>query len=84
MFIDWDLGTCLLNECKRKQLLKPSQLNNWIDLRTTYRVRINKLFFYLLKKRLSSSFFYRWQIYMHFSKCLSCGSMPKILNKFLV
>lgn len=52
MFIDWDLGTCLLNECKRKQLLKPSQLNNWIDLRATYRVRINtgKLFFYLLKK----------------------------------
>ncbi|XP_062619994.1 ERI1 exoribonuclease 2-like [Saccostrea cucullata] len=34
---DWDLGTCLLNECKRKQLIKPSQLNNWIDLRATYR-----------------------------------------------
>lgn len=34
---DWDLGTCLLNECKRKQLTKPPQLNNWIDLRATYR-----------------------------------------------
>lgn len=40
LFIDWDLGTCLLNECKRKQLIKPKQLNNWIDLRATYRVRI--------------------------------------------
>ena len=35
---DWDLGVCLMYECKRKQLLKPAQLNSWIDLRATYRV----------------------------------------------
>ncbi|KAK3599310.1 hypothetical protein CHS0354_028675 [Potamilus streckersoni] len=34
---DWDLGVCLLYECKRKQILKPIQLNSWIDLRATYR-----------------------------------------------
>lgn len=34
---DWDLGVCLQNECKRKQLMKPVQLNTWIDLRATYR-----------------------------------------------
>ncbi|XP_074648387.1 uncharacterized protein LOC141903910 [Tubulanus polymorphus] len=34
---DWDLGVCLLYECKRKQLSKPVSLNCWIDLRATYR-----------------------------------------------
>ncbi|TNN46187.1 ERI1 exoribonuclease 2 [Liparis tanakae] len=35
---DWDLGVCLLYECKRKQLHKPDVLNSWIDLRITYRL----------------------------------------------
>ncbi|XP_033737248.1 ERI1 exoribonuclease 2-like [Pecten maximus] len=39
---DWDLGVCLFNECRRKQLLKPSQLNSWIDLRATYRKFYNR------------------------------------------
>ncbi|KAI4893591.1 hypothetical protein NFI96_019286 [Prochilodus magdalenae] len=34
---DWDLGVCLLYECKRKQISKPEALNSWIDLRATYR-----------------------------------------------
>jgi len=38
MLTDWDLGTCLHYECRRKQLRKPPQLNSWIDLRATYRV----------------------------------------------
>lgn len=37
--LDWDLGVCLQYECKRKQLHKPDVFNNWIDLRSTYRVR---------------------------------------------
>lgn len=40
---DWDLGVCLQYECKRKQLHKPDVLNSWIDLRSTYRVRIHLL-----------------------------------------
>nr|XP_054599596.1 ERI1 exoribonuclease 2 isoform X2 [Nothobranchius furzeri] len=39
---DWDLGVCLQYECKRKQLLKPEVLNNWIDLRSTYRLFYNR------------------------------------------
>ncbi|XP_017283549.1 ERI1 exoribonuclease 2 [Kryptolebias marmoratus] len=39
---DWDLGVCLQYECKRKQLHKPEVLNNWIDLRTTYRLFYNR------------------------------------------
>ncbi|XP_060076121.1 ERI1 exoribonuclease 2-like [Ylistrum balloti] len=39
---DWDLGVCLFNECKRKQLLRPAQLNSWIDLRATYRKFYNR------------------------------------------
>ncbi|MEE6497699.1 hypothetical protein FKM82_002815 [Ascaphus truei] len=35
---DWDLGVCLLYECKRKQLRKPEILNSWIDLRITYKL----------------------------------------------
>lgn len=35
---DWDLGVCLEYECKRKQLLKPTFLNSWIDLRVTYKI----------------------------------------------
>ncbi|XP_062999546.1 ERI1 exoribonuclease 2 [Elgaria multicarinata webbii] len=35
---DWDLGVCLLYECKRKQLRKPDILNSWIDLRATYKL----------------------------------------------
>uniref|UniRef100_A0A3B1IKK6 ERI1 exoribonuclease 2 n=1 Tax=Astyanax mexicanus TaxID=7994 RepID=A0A3B1IKK6_ASTMX len=34
---DWDLGVCLLYECKRKQIVKPEALSSWIDLRATYR-----------------------------------------------
>ncbi|ESO87198.1 hypothetical protein LOTGIDRAFT_183637 [Lottia gigantea] len=34
---DWDLSVCLLYEARRKQIRTPYQLNNWIDLRSTYR-----------------------------------------------
>ncbi|XP_071130609.1 ERI1 exoribonuclease 2-like [Mytilus edulis] len=34
---DWDLGVCLYNEFRRKQIGRPCQLNSWIDLRATYR-----------------------------------------------
>ncbi|XP_071509827.1 ERI1 exoribonuclease 2-like [Diadema antillarum] len=34
---DWDLGVCLHYECQRKQLCKPSTLNQWIDIRAVYR-----------------------------------------------
>ncbi|XP_053326750.1 ERI1 exoribonuclease 2 [Spea bombifrons] len=39
---DWDLGVCLLYECKRKQLRKPEILNSWIDLRATYKLFYNR------------------------------------------
>ncbi|KAG8433106.1 hypothetical protein GDO86_017405 [Hymenochirus boettgeri] len=39
---DWDLGVCLLYECKRKQLKKPDILNSWIDLRATYKLFYNR------------------------------------------
>ncbi|KRT79455.1 hypothetical protein AMK59_7197 [Oryctes borbonicus] len=35
---DWDLGTCLQNECKRKRIPKPDIFNKWIDLRALYKV----------------------------------------------
>ncbi|XP_069839900.1 ERI1 exoribonuclease 2 isoform X2 [Dendropsophus ebraccatus] len=35
---DWDLGVCLLYECRRKQQRKPDILNSWIDLRLTYKL----------------------------------------------
>ncbi|GAB1609357.1 hypothetical protein Ahia01_001221200 [Argonauta hians] len=34
---DWDLSLCLQNECRRKQLWKPAELNQWIDIRATYK-----------------------------------------------
>lgn len=34
---DWDLNLCLKNECRRKQLRKPPELNQWVDLRATYK-----------------------------------------------
>ncbi|XP_071976634.1 ERI1 exoribonuclease 2 isoform X2 [Engystomops pustulosus] len=39
---DWDLGVCLLYECKRKQLRKPDILNSWIDLRLAYKLFYNR------------------------------------------
>ncbi|XP_073697825.1 LOW QUALITY PROTEIN: ERI1 exoribonuclease 2 [Garra rufa] len=39
---DWDLGVCLLYECKRKQLSVPEALKSWIDLRATYRLFYNR------------------------------------------
>nr|DBA20320.1 TPA: hypothetical protein GDO54_016027 [Pyxicephalus adspersus] len=39
---DWDLGVCLLYECKRKQLRKPEILSSWIDLRLTYKLFYNR------------------------------------------
>ncbi|XP_076152322.1 ERI1 exoribonuclease 2 [Alosa pseudoharengus] len=39
---DWDLGVCLLYECKRKQICKPEVLNSWIDLRATYKLFYNR------------------------------------------
>ncbi|CAJ0943947.1 unnamed protein product [Ranitomeya imitator] len=38
----WDLGVCLLYECRRKQLRKPDILNSWIDLRLTYKLFYNR------------------------------------------
>lgn len=45
---DWDLGVCLQYECKRKQLHKPDVLNSWIDLRSTYRVRVSKVSLFIV------------------------------------
>ncbi|CAM4460503.1 unnamed protein product [Leuciscus chuanchicus] len=39
---DWDLGVCLLYECKRKQLRVPGALKSWIDLRATYKLFYNR------------------------------------------
>ncbi|NP_001089039.1 ERI1 exoribonuclease 2 [Xenopus laevis] len=39
---DWDLGVCLLYECRRKQMKKPDILNSWIDLRATYKLFYNR------------------------------------------
>eukprot|EP00117_Sycon_ciliatum_P029361 scpid46504/ scgid1097/ ERI1 exoribonuclease 2; Exonuclease domain-containing protein 1 len=39
---DWDLGVCLLYECRRKQLRKPQFLNHWIDIRAVYRSFYNR------------------------------------------
>ncbi|KAL3271487.1 hypothetical protein HHI36_021970 [Cryptolaemus montrouzieri] len=32
----WDLGTCLLKECKRKNIYKQEFFSKWIDLRQIY------------------------------------------------
>lgn len=55
LFEDWDLGTCLKNECYRKQLRMPHPLRSWIDLRATYKVST-----VLVKKAGSTS------VYKHF------------------
>lgn len=34
---DWDLGTMLLYECKRKSIFRASHFNAWTDLRLVYR-----------------------------------------------
>lgn len=39
---DWDLGTCLANECKRKNIKKPSVFNEWVDLKALYIVIITR------------------------------------------
>ncbi|KAI7810655.1 ERI1 exoribonuclease 2 isoform X2 [Triplophysa rosa] len=39
---DWDLGVCLLYECRRKQMTVPDALKSWIDLRATYRLFYNR------------------------------------------
>lgn len=48
---DWDLGTCLLNECKRKRINKPTVFNQWANLKALYKVSItinfNNFFFSL-------------------------------------
>lgn len=38
---DWDLATCLPNECKRKQIRKPQVFNQWADLKALYKVSIS-------------------------------------------
>lgn len=35
---DWDLNTCLYNECKRKRIHKSDIFNKWVDLKALYRV----------------------------------------------
>nr|CAH7740269.1 unnamed protein product [Callosobruchus chinensis] len=34
---DWDLGVCLKNECRRKQIMFPTFFENWMDVRYLYR-----------------------------------------------
>ncbi|CAH0564655.1 unnamed protein product [Brassicogethes aeneus] len=36
---NWDLGTCLFKECKRKQIKRPKYFSKWIDLRALYNNR---------------------------------------------
>lgn len=40
---DWDLGTCLANECKRKRIKKPTVFNQWADLKALYKVSMCNL-----------------------------------------
>lgn len=35
---DWDLNTCLPNECRRKAIQRSTMFNMWIDLRALYKV----------------------------------------------
>lgn len=35
---DWDLGNCLKNECRRKQINLPEIFSRWIDVRALYRM----------------------------------------------
>lgn len=37
---DWDLGNCLLRECKRKRVKRADYFKNWADLRALYKVVI--------------------------------------------
>jgi len=39
---DWDLNTCLKNECKRKGITYTPYLKSWIDLRKTYQMHYNR------------------------------------------
>ncbi|GLV41752.1 Snipper [Carabus blaptoides fortunei] len=39
---NWDLGTCLANECKRKRIKKPEYFSKWCDLRALYREFYNR------------------------------------------
>lgn len=41
---DWDLGVCLVNECKRKNVRLPSVFRQWANLKALYKVR--KYFWY--------------------------------------
>ncbi|CAH0552897.1 unnamed protein product [Brassicogethes aeneus] len=34
---DWDLGTCLFRECKRKGIYRPEHFSRWIDVRAIYK-----------------------------------------------
>lgn len=37
---DWDLGNCLVRECKRKRIKRADYFKNWTDLRALYMVEI--------------------------------------------
>lgn len=50
---NWDLNTCLNNECKRKRLNKSEIFNAWIDLKFIYKVCMNLMG--ALKHKLSSN-----------------------------
>ncbi|KAI4458226.1 5' exonuclease eri1-related [Holotrichia oblita] len=39
---DWDLGTCLEKECRRKQIRKSEIFNKWINLRALYEEYYNR------------------------------------------
>lgn len=47
---DWDLGTCLNNECRRKKINVPPLLFTWIDLRALYRVNISLNLIYFVSR----------------------------------
>jgi len=34
---DWDLNLCLEQECRRKQVRKPTGLDSWVDIRAVYK-----------------------------------------------
>lgn len=40
---DWDLGTCLPNEARRKRLVYVKHLSSWIDLRNLWIKRYNRV-----------------------------------------
>lgn len=43
--IDWDLGVCLQQECRRKDMALPEPLRSWVDLKAIYKVQQSRLMY---------------------------------------